>query len=330
MMRKLLICVLLFACFTTGVSAESYCVMSGNDGSVTEEKDMHKTQSVASISKIMTAIIAIEQGNLEDTWKVSDAILQAEGSSVYLKVGDQVSLKTLLYGLMLRSGNDAAQEIAVHISEDVDRFVALMNEKAKEIGMKDTVFHNPSGLDERDGGNISSAYDMALLMRYAMKNPTFAQIVKTQYYDTEQKVRWKNKNKLLFQNESITGGKTGFTKQAGRTLVSTAEANEMESIVVTLRMGNDFEFHETKHDAFRNEHTSYIIMKEGTYHCGSYIFEIPESLRVTIANDGSDQLAVHSRIHDDNLIIEVIKNQESTTYEYEGIKASSKKGGLFS
>lgn len=312
------------------VHAESYCVMSGNDGSITEEKDMHKTQSVASISKIMTAIVAIEHGNLDDTWKVSDAILQAEGSSVYLKVGDQVSLKTLLYGLMLRSGNDAAVEIAAHISGDQESFVKLMNKKAKELGMNDTQFHNPSGLDETDGGNISSAYDMALLMKYAMDNETFAQIVGSKYYDTESNNRWKNKNKLLFTNDMITGGKTGFTKQAGRTLVTSAKQGEVESIVVTLRMGDDFEFHEAHHEKLFQDYTSYVILKAGTYHTASYTFEIPESLTLTLKKDGSDTVLVHSKIQEHKLVIEVEKNQEISTYTYEGIKNEQEKGGWFS
>ena len=113
-MRKRFICMLLFFACICDVKA-SYCVMNGNDGTVTDSDKMHETQSVASISKIMTAIVAIEEGKLEESWKVSDAILKVDGSSIYLKVGDEVTLRDLLYGLMLRSGNDAAVEIADHI-----------------------------------------------------------------------------------------------------------------------------------------------------------------------------------------------------------------------
>ena len=152
----------------------SYCVMNGNDYRVVEQEHMHDIQSVASISKIMSAYIAIEQGNLNDKITIGNEIHDAYGSMVYLKEGDVVTLRTLLYGLMLRSGNDAAQSIAHHISGSQEAFVALMNEKAKQLGMTHTTFHNPSGLDEEDGGNLSCAYDMALLMSHAMKNKTFA------------------------------------------------------------------------------------------------------------------------------------------------------------
>lgn len=319
-MRKIILCILISACFLLPVHAESYCVMSGNDGGVSDEKDMHKAQSVASISKIMTAIIALEKGNLDDTWQVSDTILKAEGSSLYLKVGDSVSLKSLLYGLMLRSGNDAAVEIAQHIGGSQEAFIAFMNEKAAELGMQDTEFHNPSGLDEEDGGNISSAYDMAVLMRYAMKNETFAQIVGAEYYDNEQKVRWKNKNKLLFTYDAATGGKTGFTKKAGRTLVSSAAKDDLESIVVTLGMSDDFTFHEKQHEKQFADYTSYVVLKEGTYDIQSYVFHIPDSLIISICKDGQDHVEVDTKMEDGLLSITITRNDSVQTYTYEGTK----------
>lgn len=317
-MRKLGMVICLFFCFLVDVHAESYCVMSGNDGTVTKEKDMHKTQSVASISKIMTAIIAIEQGNLNDPWTVSDDVLKISGSSVYLVPQERVTLEALLYGLMLRSGNDSAHEIALCISGSEEAFVQLMNEKAKELGMNHTCFRNPSGLDETDGGNTSCAYDMALLMRYAMNNDTFAKIVSSEYYDFKKGVRWKNKNKLLFTYENTTGGKTGFTKHAGRTLVSSATKDETESIVVTLNMGNDFEFHEQSHEELFEQYESYVILKAGTYHMRNHTFVVDQTLRILLPKQERTQLEVHTKVENHTLMIEVHKNEELQTFTFEG------------
>lgn len=315
-MKKLFIficCVLLQCSF---IHAESYCVLSSADNTVIEEKDMHKQQSVASISKIMTAIIAIEQGNLEDTWQVSDAVLSAVGSSIYLKVGQEVSLKSLLYGLMLRSGNDAAKEIAVHISGDEATFVEEMNKKAKEIGMLNTVFENASGLDEEGNGNLSTAYDMAILMSYAMRNPTFREIDSAEYYTNEWNSHWKNKNKLLFEFPFATGGKTGFTKKAGRTLVSSAKNDELESVVVTLDMGGDFAFHEQKHkEAFETMEVK-TILKQGTFETNGYEVSIDEPLQISLAKNSSDAIEIYTHIEKDTFVVELRKNGSSDLYEY--------------
>lgn len=326
-MRKLTIAICLIFCFTIHVHAESYCVMSGNDGTITKEKDMHEAQSVASISKIMTAIIAIEQGNLNDTWIVSDDVLNIQGSSVYLRPKEKVTLEALLYGLMLRSGNDTAHEIALCISGSEEAFVKEMNEKAKILGMNDTIFRNPSGLDEEDGGNISSAYDMALLMRYAMNNETFAKIVSSEYYDFKKGVRWKNKNKLLFTYDKTTGGKTGFTKHAGRTLVSSASNEDTKSIVVSLNMGNDFAFHEQSHEELFDQYETYVILKAGSYHISDHTFVIEQTLQILLSKTKSTQLEVHTKVENHTLIIEVNKDGELQTFTYEGL---ADKGGWFS
>lgn len=329
-MKRLLLWIGLCSMMMTNVHAQSYCVMSGDEHEVVEENDMHKAQSVASISKIMTAIIAIEEGNLSDRWEVSDAIVKAEGSSLYLQVGQEVTLESLLYGLMLRSGNDAAIEIATHISEDVDQFVILMNEKAKELGMKNTVFHNPSGLDETDGGNISTAYDMALLMSYAMKNPTFATITGSKYYTTESNLRWKNKNKLLFDFPETIGGKTGFTKKAGRTLVSVASNNETDSIVVSLQMSDDFTFHEQQHRQVFEHIKTYELLEAKEYVIDGYRVVIDTPLVFALHSDGSDHIEVTSAIEDGDFVVRVKKNEQEHVFTYEAEKIKKQAGGWFS
>lgn len=243
----------------------SYCVMNMHDNSVLESYNPLHTQSVASISKIMTSIVAIENGNIDDFVQVNDSIDGIDGSMLYLQKGDVFLLKDLLYGLMLRSGNDAASLIADHISGSNANFVKAMNEKAKQIGMKYTHFENSSGLDEKDGGNISSSCDMALLMSYAMKNSTFSKIVATKTYSPRKGILWKNKNRFLFDYPYATGGKTGYTKQAKRTLVTTSKQNDMEVAVVSLNVEDDFKQHEALHEWSYDNFQEITILKAGKY-----------------------------------------------------------------
>lgn len=230
------------------VSARSAILMEQESGRVLFGKEEHVERKIASITKIMTAIIAIESGKLDEYTTVSNEASGIEGSSLYLKPGEKVLLRDLVYGLMLRSGNDAAVAIAEAVGGSVDGFVHLMNEKRKEIGMKNTQFTNPHGLDDGDK-HYSTAYDMALLMQYAMENETFQEISGTTYYESPQEGeswnrQWRNKNKLLTSlYEYCTGGKTGYTKAAGRTLVTTAEKDGMSLIAVTLDAPSDWNDH---------------------------------------------------------------------------------------
>ncbi|MBP0724269.1 D-alanyl-D-alanine carboxypeptidase [Bacillus sp. RG28] len=228
-----------------GISARDVVLMEEKTGRVLYGKNIHQSEKIASITKIMTAILAIESGKMKKTVTVSWNAVRTEGSSIYLKTGQKIKLEDLVYGLMLRSGNDAANAIAEAVGGSVEGFVYLMNEKAKEIGMKDTYFSNPSGLDEKGKEHYSSAYDMALLTRYAMHNPIYQKIAGTKIYRSDSwDYSWKNKNKLLTSMYKFsTGGKTGFTKKAGRTLVSTASKNNMNLIVVTLNAPSDWQDH---------------------------------------------------------------------------------------
>lgn len=273
-MKKLgIICLGLFLLFPYSVqaistSATSSILMDMDSGRIIYENNSHEVRSVASISKIMTAILAIESKKLDKTVKVSDVVLEAYGSGIYIKPGEKLTLQDLVYGLMLRSGNDAALMIAEYVSGSVPKFVEKMNQKAQEIGMKQTTFHNPSGLDEEDEvGNFSTAYDMAILTSYAMKNKTYQKIVGTKKYTlktNKNTYAWYNKNKLLTNYENTTGGKTGFTKKARRTLVSTASKDQLNFVVVTLNDGNDFQDHENLHEYGFTYYKKYRLLKKGT------------------------------------------------------------------
>jgi serine-type D-Ala-D-Ala carboxypeptidase (penicillin-binding protein 5/6) len=232
-----------------GISAQSAVLMEQHSGRVLFEKDAHTKRRIASITKIMTAILAIESGKMDDTVTVSERAVHTEGSSIYLKEGEKIKLRDLVYGTMLRSGNDAAVAIAEHVGGSLEGFVFLMNQKAAEIGMRNTHFANPHGLDDSEN-HYSTAYDMALLMQYAMKNKEFRKISGTKVYrapaapgEDWDRV-WRNKNKLLTKlYEYCTGGKTGYTKRAKRTLVTTASKGGMNLIAVTLNAPDDWNDH---------------------------------------------------------------------------------------
>lgn len=263
--------------FSVGaVGASSYIVMDQDSKRVLEGSNINKESLIASISKIMTCIVALEQGNFDKTVKIDDSILKAYGSGIYIEVGEELTLDDLLYGLMLRSGNDAALAIAKAVAGDVKSFVFLMNEQAKKIGMENTSFVNPSGLEENDGtANKSTTYDMALLMRYAMQNNYFRKIVATKDIVVKSSYKtysWHNKNKLLSMYEYCTGGKTGFTKKAHRTLVTTASKDNKNLIVVTFNDGNDFVDHKNLYEKnFNLYKRKKILDKSKKYNKNYYV-----------------------------------------------------------
>ena len=270
-MKKILLLFVLFIPFNVRcISASSYLVMDMDSGRVMEGSNTNKVSLIASVTKILTAITAIEHGNLEDVVKIDDSILKSYGSGIYVQVGEELTLDDLLYGLMLRSGNDAALAIASYVGDSVDNFVFMMNETAKRIGMKDSYFVNPSGLEENDGSaNKSTVYDMAILTRYAMNNKHYRRIVGTKEIivkSSYKTYKWINKNKLLSSYEYCNGGKTGFTKRAHRTLVTTASKNNMNLIIVTFNDGNDFNDHKSLYEKYFNNYERIkVIDKNDNY-----------------------------------------------------------------
>ena len=270
-MKKILFLVLFLFWFPVkveAISAESYVVMDYDSGRVLMSQNATREKLIASTTKIMTAIIALENKDLNSVRKVGPEVLKAYGSAIYLSLDEEITLKDLLYGLMLRSGNDAAIEIAYHVSGNMDNFVQLMNQKAYELGMSNTIFINNHGLENEQGkGNTSTSYDMALLMRYALQNETFKEIIHTKEYTAKTSGKtyvWHNKNKLL-SNEYEIGGKTGYTKKAKRTLVTAATKDAKRVIVVTLNDPNDFADHEELYNEIFNKYERVeILNKEAT------------------------------------------------------------------
>ena len=251
------------------ISGKSAILMEQKSGRVLFEKEAHEPRRIASITKIMTAILAVESGTLNDTVKVSKKAVYTEGSSLYLQLGEKIKMEDLVYGLMLRSGNDSAVAIAEHIGGSLEGFVFLMNQKAESIGMKNTHFANPHGLDDHED-HYSTAYDMALLTRYAMNNETFRKISGTKVHhapnpESEWKRKWVNKNRLLTEKyRYCTGGKTGYTKRAHRTLVSTATKDNFNLIAVTLDAPSDWDDHINMFEYGFTNYKEVIVLEKGT------------------------------------------------------------------
>lgn len=226
--------------------AEAAALIDVSSGRILYSNNGDKPLRIASLTKIMTAIVAIEAGSLSDKVKVSLKAYGVEGSSIYLRVGEEMNLHHMLYGLMLRSGNDAATAIAEHVGGSLEGFVMMMNDKAEQLGMSHTHYENPHGLDAKE--HYSSANDMAILTAYALQNPVFRDIVKTPSISVPNSYekwdhRWRNKNKMLYLYEGADGVKTGYTKLSNRTLVSSATRGGQQLAAVTLNDGNDWADH---------------------------------------------------------------------------------------
>lgn len=251
------------------LSAKSYIVMDMDTNRVIMGSNYNSPMLIASTSKIMTCIIALEKGKLDKKVEVTKDVLKITGSSIYLDIKEKIKLRDLLYGMMLRSGNDASVMIALEISGSMDSFSKLMNEYASKIGMKNSVFYNSHGLEEPSGlGNMSTSYDMALLMSYAMKNKEFRKIVSTRVYKSKSDIKsyeWYNKNKLL-KYDYITGGKTGYTTKSRRTLVSSANINNMNIVVVTLNDPNDWIDHKNIYDNIKNNYQKVRVLDKNDFH----------------------------------------------------------------
>lgn len=270
-MKKLLIVLLLIPInvFALSVPSRNAILIDSDSGRILYSKRIDEKRLIASTTKIMTAIIAIESGKLDNKVKVNDVVLKSYGSGIYIKPGEILTLRDLVYGLLLRSGNDAAIMIEDYLGGH-NKFVSKMNEKAAEIGMKDTAFQNSNGLDDSGEANYSTVYDMALLMRYANNNYDFREIDGTKKYTlstNKNNYVWYNENKLLNKYKYATGGKTGFTDKAKRTLVSSAcqDKNDICLIAVTFNDKDDFNTHIKLYNYGFNSYKKYLIINKNNF-----------------------------------------------------------------
>ena len=241
------------------ISASSAVLMDGATGRVLYEKLPDKQSLIASTTKIMTALVICEQCNVLDRVKIPKEAVGIEGSSMYLKEGEVLTVQDLLYGLMLRSGNDAAVALAIYCAGTVEGFAELMNDKARTLNLENTHFVNPNGLDAP--GHYSTARDLGILACYAMENPIFAQTVSAKSVRVGERVLT-NHNKLLWQVEGADGVKTGYTKAAGRILVSSATRQGRRLVAVTINAPNDWQDHkQLLEDGFTRYAVSQIVEK---------------------------------------------------------------------
>ncbi len=298
------------------ISAKSAILIDTDSGRVLWEKYPHRKQSPASITKIMTAILAIENGDFKDKIVISEEATLVGESEVWLEKDEVITLENLVYSALLFSANDACHAIAEYISGSVEKFVKMMNEKVKEIGLSNTKFVNPHGLDDKDNehGNVSTAYDIAQIARYCMKNPVFAKIVNTRMKvmpgppSSDEKRYVTNRNKFLNKYEYANGIKTGYTIKAGLCLVASAKKDDINLIGVVLDsepgyrdqdMINLFEYGFSNYKkidvGIKNPFPNLIIEKDGYY---KEIEVNPiDSINVLLKNEEEKDLQIEAEIY---------------------------------
>lgn len=280
-----LCCPAVHAADPLGISAQAYVLMEADTGKVLLSKNGDEKRPIASTTKIMTTLLCLESGGLDDWFVVDPEAIRVEGSSMGLQEGDVVTKRMLCYGMLLPSGNDAANATAVRLAGSIPEFAKLMNARAARIGMTHTCFVTPSGLDAE--GHGASARDMGLLARTAMQNPNFRAICSQSRaevcFGNPPYNRWlKNTNKLLTMYEGVVGVKTGFTDAAGRCLVSFCERDGVSLLCVTLHAKDDWNDHMKLYDY-------------GFAHVVSQPVEPPDALSVSVVGGTADTVALRTR-----------------------------------
>lgn len=280
-----LCCPAVHAADPLGISAQAYVLMEADTGKVLLSKNGDEKRPIASTTKIMTTLLCLESGGLDDWFVVDPEAIRVEGSSMGLQEGDVVTKRMLCYGMLLPSGNDAANATAVRLAGSIPEFAKLMNARAARIGMTHTCFVTPSGLDAE--GHGASARDMGLLARTAMQNPDFRAICSQSRaevcFGNPPYNRWlKNTNKLLTMYAGVVGVKTGFTDEAGRCLVSFCERDGVSLLCVTLHAKDDWNDHMKLYDY-------------GFAHVVSQPVEPPDALSVSVVGGTADAVALRTR-----------------------------------
>lgn len=279
--------------------------MEMESGRVLYSRDADTRRLIASITKIMTCIVTLENANLDDIVEVGDEVLEMYGTNIYIEVGEKMSIKDLLYGLMLRSGNDASIVLANNVFDSEEKFIKAMNDKAKEIGMNNTTFSNPHGLDE-ETKNYSTARDMVLLSKYAYNNKTYRDIVGTKKYTCKSNLKsyvWYNRMTLMNSYKSSIGGKNGYTPDAGKTLVSLASEDDMVLSIVTLKDSNIYENHENLYKKFFNNYKLYTIIDKNNFKIDSSFVDgevyLKESFKYPLTEEELEKISTVIEINTD-------------------------------
>lgn len=258
-MKKILLVLIFLLCINVKASI---VVMDADSGRILYSKNKSERKLIASTTKIMTTIIALENAKLSDKLKVGKEIQTVNGSMIYVKEGETFTLNDLLHGLMLQSGNDAAMIIASK-TMSYDNFIAQMNLKAHKLGMYNTTFENPHGLND-DTKNYSTAEDMSKLIRYAIKNKDFLNITSTKKYKVDNYI-WYNKNKLLSDYKYLISGKIGYTKASGQVFVSAAKKDGKTLVIASINENDKFNLHKNLYEKYFKEYEKYRILDKNTF-----------------------------------------------------------------
>lgn len=307
MIKKIFIFIILLNLLPLRVFGLSYVVMEERSGRILESSNMNSKDLIASTTKIMTCIIALENNkDLNRIVKVPSDVLKMYGTNIYIEVGEEIKIIDLLYGLMLRSGNDAALTLAIATSNTVEEFVKQMNAKAKELNMNNTVFTNPHGLDE-DTKNYSTAYDMALLARYAYKNKIYREIIKTKKYRCKTSLKsylWYNRVSILNNYKYSLGGKNGYTPKARKSLVSYAKKNNMTLISVSIHDNDIYERHKKLFESNFNKYKLYKIIDKDNFFYNKKIFSndiyLKESFYYPLKESELDRVSTIVKVNNNN------------------------------
>jgi len=289
----------------------STIVMDNNSGRILYQNNAYEKKLIASTTKIMTFVVAYEYAKdyLDLEIEVGNEILKMYGTSIYLSLHEKMKLRDLLYGMMLRSGNDAAVVIANFVGGSENGFVKLMNKKAKYLGMNNTTFLNPHGLDE-ETKNYSTAYDMAKLSVYANTIPFYREVTSTKYYSVQTNLKsysWINRNNLVFTYPSFVSGKTGYTPSAGKTMVSTAKTSNLELTIVSLDDDNHYENHKNLYNKMFNKYQNYLLVSKEIFnqeHQDLYLKkDIYYPLSFSEKNNIDIKLTINKKSNINNLVI---------------------------
>lgn len=262
MKKVIFFCACIILSIETVFAYSAAVVMDADSGRVLYSHDADSRYLIASTTKIMTALVVLNNVDLKDEVVAGEEILKAYGSSIYLKPGEKFTVEDLLYGLMLRSGNDAALVLAKYTTGSVEGFVKLMNDTALMIGMHETTFSNPHGLDE-ENENRSTVYDMCLLMREAMNNEEFRKISGVTKYVSKSNFgtyEWFNKNRLITDYKYATGGKIGYTTRAKHTFVSAASKDDKNLVIATFVDRERFDTHKNLYEKYFEMYKKYLLI----------------------------------------------------------------------
>lgn len=327
-MKKVIFVIVLL--FGFNVFASSTIVMDTASGRILYQNNAYEKKLIASTTKIMTFVVAYEYAKdyLDLEIEVGNEILKMYGTSIYLSLHEKMKLRDLLYGLMLRSGNDAAIVIANFVGGSEEGFTKLMNKKANFLGMNNTVFSNSHGLDE-ETKNYSTAYDMAILSSYASKIPLYREITSTKYYDVKTNLKsysWINRNKMVFTYSKFTTGKTGYTPKAGKTFVSTAKKDNLELTIVSLDDSNHYDNHYNLYEEMFNKYHNYLIVSKDEFNQAHPSLLLNKDIYYPLTKEERDNIDIKLVINNNvnNLIVSLDNKEIIKKNVYQKIKETSK------